>query len=552
MSRQRRWRWLGAACGLVLALVPTAGCGEHFSSRRSVELEVPAERLHNIEMLDLEAMSVPAEKVELAPGEAPVPEVPSKEVALSLQQCRAAALEHNLDLEVALINPTIARQQITEEEARFEALFLANLSTANTDQPISSTLEASQNEIVSAGAGLRIPLKTGGTISFDLPYRRFETNNVFTILNPSYTANFVATITQPLLRNAGVRTNTHAIRIARYQSQIVDAGTKLEVIRLIAEVDRLYWRLYDARSQLEVRRNEHDLAVAQLERARRMVKAGVASEVEVISAETGVAERLESVILAGNVVRRRERDLKRTLNMPGLRVGTPTVILPATMPRTVSYNLDRPRMVEAAVESRMEMLELELQIAQDTSTVDFARNQTLPLLALSYTYQVSGLGASSGDAYDVLVDKRFEDHRLGLQLQVPVGNRAARSRLRRALFTRVRRLATRQARELEIEQQVLDAVDQLETNWQRVIANRKRTALAERNLEGQVRQFELGLQTSTEVLEAQTRLADAQSAEISSLVEYQIAQVDLAFATGTLLGAARVSWEPTVPPTDTR
>jgi hypothetical protein len=31
------------------------------------------------------------------------------------------------------------------------------------------------------------------------------------------------------------------------------------------------------------------------------------------------------------------------------------------------------------------------------------------------------------------------------------------------------------------------------------------------------------------------------------LTEYQIAQVDLAFATGTLLGAAKVSWEPIVP-----
>jgi hypothetical protein len=44
--------------------------------------------------------------------------------------------------------------------------------------------------------------------------------------------------------------------------------------------------------------------------------------------------------------------------------------------------------------------------------------------------------------------------------------------------------------------------------------------------------------------------AEAQSAEILALTEYQIAQVDLAFATGTLLGAAKVRWDPIVPATD--
>jgi hypothetical protein len=46
------------------------------------------------------------------------------------------------------------------------------------------------------------------------------------------------------------------------------------------------------------------------------------------------------------------------------------------------------------------------------------------------------------------------------------------------------------------------------------------------------------------VLDADARLADARLAEIRAIVEYEIAQVDLAFATGTLLGASRVEWGP--------
>ena len=58
------------------------------------------------------------------------------------------------------------------------------------------------------------------------------------------------------------------------------------------------------------------------------------------------------------------------------------------------------------------------------------------------------------------------------------------------------------------------------------------------------RQFNQGLRTSTDVLDAQTRLANAQSDEVQAVAEYQIAQVDIAFATGTVLGAAKVVWVP--------
>ncbi len=94
---------------------------------------------------------------------------------------------------------------------------------------------------------------------------------------------------------------------------------------------------------------------------------------------------------------------------------------------------------------------------------------------------------------------------------------------------------------------MLNAIDQLEANWQRVLAGRQTTVLNGRLFEAEKRQFELGLGTSTDVLRAQTDFADAQSAEILALAEYQIALVDLSYATGTLLGAAKVRWEPIVP-----
>ena len=200
-----------------------------------------------------------------------------------------------------------------------------------------------------------------------------------------------------------------------------------------------------------------------------------------------------------------------------------------------------------AVDNRMEMLELELQIAEDISTADYMRNQTLPLVTMDYTYNMNGLGPARDDSYDLLFDKRFEDHRVGLQLLVPLGNEAAKSRLRQALYQRSRRLATRDSRRALIELEVLNAIDQLGANWQRILAGRQRAILDGQLFEAERRQRDAGNVTGTEVLEAQARFFDAQSAEILALTEYQIALVDLAYATGTLLGAAKIQWEPIVP-----
>ena len=73
---------------------------------------------------------------------------------------------------------------------------------------------------------------------------------------------------------------------------------------------------------------------------------------------------------------------------------------------------------------------------------------------------------------------------------------------------------------------------------------RREVDLAERTFRAEKRQFDVGLRTSTEVLEADARLGDAQSRRIRALAAYEIAQIDIAYATGTLLGKDRVIWEP--------
>jgi outer membrane protein TolC len=527
----------------VVQMAVMTGCVKLAKEDRFQDIKVPQEKLRTIDAIDLDDMRTEEEPASGEPNE------PAEEIELSLQDVRAITLENNLDLKVDLLAPAIAAEAARAEEAKFESSIYANTTYSKTDRPqaTSVALVGSQVDFVNTNLGVEIPLRTGGTVTFDLADSYTKTDFTGRAFNPSYENDLTLSVSQPLLRNAGTWVNMHSIRIARYDRQIADATTKLNIIKVIAAADRAYWNLYAARRVLEVRKEQYELAQAQLERARRFVAAGQNPPVDVIRAEAGLAGQLATIIAAENTLRQQQRGLKRMLNKPDLPMASPTVIAPATDPDPVHFQLDAGKLTQSAIDNRMELLELELQIVRNLSTIDFMKNQALPLLTLNYNYIVHGLGESRGDSFDIMGEKNFEDHQVRLGLNVPLGNERAMSYLRQAIYTRRQQLATRQSRISLVREEVLNALDQLETSWQRILANRQSAILDGRLYEAEQRQYELNMRTSTEVLEAQTRHSDSKSAEYQALADYQISLVNLAEATGTLLGAAKIEWEPAVP-----
>jgi outer membrane protein len=535
---------LGAASGTV-----PAGCSNPlFPEGSDYGRRLPAARLRDVPAMPMRSFAKPPPAPD-AKAEDPLAAARQRfegrgTVELTLAECRASALERNLDLRVALVDPAVAAENISQQEAQFEATFTTRARWSQTDSPTASSLQDAQAQGGSIEPGVTIPLRTGGTATVSLPWNMSDTNNQFSTLNPAYTADVAFSLSHPLLRNAGRRAATTAIRIASYNSQISQAQTTLQVIRQLSATDRAYWNVYGARRALEVAQQQYELAQAQLERAERQVRAGRVAEIEVIRAQAGVAERLDAIIRAQNTVLTSQRELKRLVNRPGLDVDSGTMVVPASPPDPVEYVIDPPKLVAMAEANRMELLELELQLLADMANIRLADNQTLPDLSLDATYRINGLGGSTSDAFESLRRNRFEDWSVGASLSIPLGNEGARSRLRQAVLSRLQRIGTRDSRLQTIRQEVLDAVDRIDAGWQRILASRQSTVLSARTLQAEQRQFDVGASTTTNVLDAATRLAEAQLAELQAIVDYQVAQIDLAAATGTLLGADKVRWEP--------
>lgn len=487
---------------------------------------------------------------------------PREHLDLTVATLRAETLRNNLDLDVTLLDPQLARTVVSEEEAKFDATIFGGVQykrentpplnrdlvefTSDTDDLDKKLVKLTQieqtKEQLTFDAGIEVPLPTGGKVklrnAFDeenkLQPQRFE----------QYVSSLKFSLSQPLLRGAGIEANTASIRIARLNAQAIDAKTKLNVIRILAAAEKVFWQVYGAQKTLDIRLKQYNLAFDNLELVRKRANQGLSAEIEIVRAEVGVAQRLESLIIAETDLRIKQRDLKRILNLDDVQLDSPTTVNISSSPQLLRFSFDRDQLAERALENRMEMLELELKLAADAIKIDLARNKALPLFVVDFEYGLLDRQGSHGSAWEGMWDFDNSGLAVGLRGEIPVTNNAREAQVRRAMLARVQRMSTRNQRELAIRQEVFDALDVLDQNWQRILAARQNVIVSGVNYEAELKQFEEGLRTMREVLEVLTQLGDAQLREIKAIVAYQVAQIDLAFATGTLLGYAGAGFSP--------
>lgn len=558
------------SCLVLAVMLTTTGCNLWPGGLGHVDLPREADA-RSIRQLDLESEATAEsrtieegmEAIRARDGQpAPRDEAPGELVPVTVSQLRGIVLQNNLDLDVALLAPEIARAKISAEEGKFDALIgskfeygrlttprldgpLVDFSSANPaldDEVVKLTELEQERELLKAGVGVKVPLPTGGTISVG------SLLDSKSIVDPQSFDQYLAatrfSFSQPLLRNAGLDANLAPIRLARVDHRMTQVRTKLAALRVLARSEKAYWRLYAARRFLDVRVEQHRLASEGLALVKRLVSEGLVAPVEVIRAEVGVYKRLETLIVAETEWRLRQRDLKRQMASDRFPLRGGAMIDIGTEPRLAGLTLDADALVEQALQTRPELIEVELGLVRDGLSIDLRRNQTLPIVNLDFRYGVLDRDDSFASAWSSNWDFDNQDLFVGLEFEMPFTNQRRRAALQQAILTRTQRLATKAARELAVREEVLDMVDIIDRNWQRIVAARQNVIVAGVNYDAEQRQFDAGMRTMREVLEALSDLGDAQLREIRAIVDYQVAQIDLAFATGTLLGYARVGLEP--------
>ena len=522
---------------VISTLLLLAGCPSS-PVPSGARLEAMKARLSQIETVRLEDRSatkpVTVDQATIAAiQEVNEPNAAVPAMNLTLDEVRASALANNLDLKVERIDPAMAQADLDAERAKFEAAFTASLQYGRSRDEDGTTGTTSME------AGVTKPLATGGSLSVGVPLSdtQYDADGL------AEAAVSVAYI-QSLWQGAGTRINTQSIRIAAHEKGIVDAQTKLSAIHILANADVAYWRLYAARKELEVRREQYKLAQDQLRHARGKVASGSAPKIEIVRAEAGLAGRLEEVINSETSVQSAERDLRRIMNRPDMPLDAKVSIIPTSEPNPLGLDLDPERLVQEALANRTEIAEMELRLAIDQLDIELARGQTRPDVTFSYQYTAGRDDDSMGKAVGHLGNTSADEQVIGLSATIPFGHRAASARLERARLQRLRDRASQDRLRQAIRQEVYEAASELNKDWRRILAAEQGVVAAYRDYRVEQSQFQLGQRTSTDVLYSATGLANAQLRRIYAMAEYEVARINLARATGTLLGHDRIQLEP--------
>ena len=130
-------------CTVTLSVLGLGACSNPFASNHTdYAPPISLERFRQIDATEF--VRAPIEAANVDPAISAAKRFEGMEsVDLLLQECRVFALEGNLNLKVTLINPTIANQNLSVEEAAFDATFTITSLWSSTDTPTASTLHAS-------------------------------------------------------------------------------------------------------------------------------------------------------------------------------------------------------------------------------------------------------------------------------------------------------------------------------------------------------------------------------------------------------------------------
>ena len=460
---------------------------------------------------------------------------PDQQVHLTLQDAIRRALETNYAIQIVRYNPAIETTRIVEAEAAFDALFFTNIAKNNIDRPSGNQLEATDIDAFTSSYGIRKVLPTGMSVRGSYDLGRTKSALSFQQINPQYTSNLVFEMRQPFLRGFGIDFNRSIIMLAKNDRLIGDQAFRRQVRDTLRQVEEFYWRLVFARRDVVISAR----LLGEYETIYDYLVARQAFDITPVQISATKANLEQS---KAEFVRRRaavfdaEDRLSAAMNSKDVDLADDIELIPDDVPPLHRFDVDRLAEVQTALDNRQEIKEQELRVANTEILVGRAKNGELPRFDLTFRSTTDGLGTNADSSFDELTRNKYIEYFIGVEFEMPIGNRGPRAAHQRSRLQYVQAVATLRR---VFEEVILDvnlttramstAYDQIGPSFEAAEAREKEVdsivARAERK----------DFNTLNSELSARQSRANARRAMILAMVEYNIAIIDLERAKGTLL-----------------
>lgn len=454
-------------------------------------------------------------------------------VTISLKDVVLQALEHNLDISVSKQSRDVRVTDILFEQAKFDPTVEISARYDRSIVPLNRPVfgfggvtqgadpdNFDQND-TKASLGITKKLYSGGTYDMTVDTNRNSVaGNSSFLFNPSYTANFLLNFTQPLLRDYGANVNQTAILIAQNSVQVEQYTFANQVLDVIVQVEQAYWELVFARENESVFRSALAAAKELLASNRAKVEAGVMAQVEVLQAKSGVANRIEQIIIAQKAVRDQEDALRQFISATEEDLRKTFVMVPLDRPVQEQNATKMRSAIDVALQQRPEVLQAQTNIDSSNLNTKLAKNKLLPRLEFQTSVGLRGLGKEVGDTLERTASTDFYNVGAGMVLSYPLGNRSAKSQYRRRKLETTRSKSTLQNVRRQVIIETKEAVRRVQTDFKRMATTELARKLAERQQAAEQERLNLGLSTTRQVLDFQRDEAIARVNDLRAILDY--------------------------------
>jgi outer membrane protein TolC len=484
----------------------------------------------------------------------------------------------NPEVAPSIYGPALAeanpRTGVEAALSAFDAQFASSLSWQRTNTPENVNplftqagvfANISEHDIANFQAQLTKVTATGGQFSvahivaYDMD--RFAYPGSAPYNYPSdWNVKLEASMRQPLLQGAGVQFNRIAgpgaqpgvfngVVLARINTDIALADFESSVRNLISDVEVAYWELYFTYRNLDAARSGYDSALAtwrKIYTLNRIGSKGGEAEKEAQARQQvyvfrSTAEQSLSALYAT------ESKLRYLL---GLSATDGRLIRPKDEPTTALVRFDWYEVLNEALARNVELRQQKWIVKRRELELIAAKNFLLPKVDFVALYRWLGLGndllpvpnGTGGDftqdrsnAYQSMTNGAFQEWQVGFQANIPLGFQKEMAGVRFAQMSLVQEQAKLQEGELELSHQLAFAIRDMETAHVLSKTNFQRRISAQREVEAVTASYENDTVTIDRVLEAQQRLAQAESDYYRSLANYAKAITQVHFRKGSLL-----------------
>jgi outer membrane protein len=480
-------------------------------------------------------------------------------LTLSLRDAILLTLENNSNVQIDETQVETQKFNLLGQFQPFDPVIQSGLNINRSSSPAYSELQgvgltanSTFNSLTQSGTVSYTQTFVPGTnIYASLSSTKSSVNNSFYYFNPNFGSQLTIQFTQPLLKGAGRFANTAQIRIARRSLAQSRSAFEAEVNDAVLQVVNLYWNAVQARGALDVQQKSMKLAGASYDRDKRSLELGALPPLDIYRSQSEVAARNVGVIQAALQLTQAEEALRLAIGADRDPQFNKLEFDLTEKPQTTGdlATIDAETALAQALTQRPEIEVAKDSLANDADSIRLAHNQLEPNLSLQGFYQSNGLGGNEynlttgqliapggfGTSMSQLFGFGYPGYGGQLQLALPIRNRGAKSVLGSALVSRTRDLYGEGQTREQITREVHDAVHQLEEAKDALAAGTASFDLAQKTLTSEQRKYELGAETNFFVLDAQTRLAQAELTLLQTQITYRIALAAVGHSTGDLL-----------------